>query len=164
MYQKLNHQISPTMKEKLPTERRMNDLLTKETLLPLVKMLLESDNIPDCEKLRDALTFFSLINQSIMRDNSSYVCFTNLKTMYQHDDIPVNVFWISAVNSVYSGVPIPQNLLIEDLGKIIENTTSKGFSLSHEWYFEDGGNSGVFLHFTKDKPMDHDFVSILIAY
>jgi hypothetical protein len=152
------------MKQNLSTDQHMKDMLLTQSLIPLVGLLLGSETMPDCEKLKDKLVFFSLISQSTLRDNSNYACFDNLKSMYQQDEIPRNVFWISSVNSKFSGIPIPPDMFLEDLRIMVEKTINNGFDLTHEWYFQEGDNSGVFLHFVTHLEGISDFVSILIAF
>lgn len=52
-------------------------------------------------------------------DNSCYVCFENLKKMYFRDEIPINMFWISSVNSVLDEIIIPLNNFQQDIDIII---------------------------------------------
>jgi hypothetical protein len=159
------------MKKNLSKDHKFQKLIEKEVLNPIFKILSENNYEPNCkvfrEKIKSNLEIFATTAHSRynkLKDNSTYICFDNLKSMYLDNVIPENIFWITCVNANTDDSFTQPNTFIEQLNIIIKQIKSNSFELTHEWHFDHEGNSGVFLHFIKPVNNTHHFISIFIAY
>jgi hypothetical protein len=152
------------MKNDIPTGENFKALTIEKAFKPLLKELLASKQQPGCKDIKGKLDHFKFINLAKLQDNSTYVCFDNLKRMYSDNVIPENVFWITSVNANPDDSFIQPHTLIEQLNLITQQIKSNSFNLTHEWYFDHEGNSGIFLHCIKPVNNTHHFISIFVAY
>jgi hypothetical protein len=156
------------MKINLPSDERMKELIQTDVFEPIIKLLIDNNFEPNCkffkEKIKDKLDFFIYTSHNELRDNSTYVCFDSLKSMYSDNVIPENVFWVTCLNANTDDIYIPAHPFIQDLRKIVEQIKSNNFELTHEWYFDHEGNTGVFLHFIKLVNDTNHFVSIFVTF
>lgn len=152
------------MKKNLPTSEKMKKLILEESFGPLLKLLTDINSEPSCKDLSDQLDSFKYIDFEAISKNSAYVCFDNLKRMYFSNEIPLNVFWISSLNTELDGYDYNPFNFLNDLDSISQNIINNSFEQTHEWFFDHEGNSGVFLHFNKTVGQKSQFVSIFIAF
>jgi len=152
------------MKNDIPTGENFKALTIEKAFKPLLKVLIASKQQPSCKEIKDKLYYFQLINLNKLKENNSYICYDNLKSMYSDNVIPENVFWITCINANDDDSFIQPHTLIEQLNLITQQIKSNAFELTHEWYFEHEGNSGIFLHFLKPVNNTHHFISIFVAY
>ena len=152
------------MENDLPTGENFKELTIEKAFKPLLKELIASKQQPSCKDIKDKLYYFQFISFTTLKDNSTYVCFDNLKSMYSDHVIPENVFWITTVNTNNDDSFIQPHTFIEQLNLITQQIKSNAFNLAYEWHFEYEGNSGVFLHFIKPVNNTDHFISIFVAY
>jgi len=151
------------MKNNLTETNRMKDLVIDKSFNQLLKFLIDSKCSPDCEKLKDKIDLFKFINWENLYNNSNYVCYNNLKDMYITNEIPINVFWVSYINTDPERIPVNLYDFLEELNRITQNINDNSFNLINEWYFDFEGDSGVFLDFKKSLEGTEQFISIFIA-
>jgi hypothetical protein len=149
---------------KLPNTINTKELIINDCLKPLLKLVIDNNGGFKCNDIKDKISLFDFISCSILKDNSSYVCFENLKKMYFRDEIPINMFWISSVNSVSDEIIIPPNNFQQDIDIIIKTIIENKFELNNEWYFKNESNEGVFLNFNKSHCELNYFITIFIAF
>jgi hypothetical protein len=149
---------------KLPNAINTKELIINDCLKPLLKLVIENNGHFKCNVIKDKISLFDFISCSILIDNSSYVCFENLKKMYFRDEIPKNMFWISSVNSVSDEIIIPPNNFQQDIDIIIKTIIENKFELNNEWYFKNESNEGIFLNFNKSHCELNYFITIFIAF
>lgn len=149
---------------KLPNTINTKELIINECLKPLLKLVIDNNGCFKCNDIKDKISLFDLISCSILKDNSSYVCFENLKKMYFRDEIPTNMFWISSVNLVSDEIIIPPNNFLQEIDVIIKTIIENKFELNNEWYFKNEINEGVFLNFNKSHCELNYFITIFITF
>ncbi len=145
------------MQNDLPTGVNFKELTIEKAFKPLLKELLESKQQPSCKDIKGTLDYFQFINFTKLKDNSTYICFDNLKSMYSDNVMPENVFWITSVNANPDDSSAQPHTFVEQLNIITQQIKSNAFELTHEWFFDHEGNSGVFLHFIKPVNNTHHF-------
>ena len=152
------------MENDLPTGENFKELTIEKAFKPLLKELIASKQQTSCKDIKGKLDYFQFISLAPLQDNSAPICFDNLKSMYSDNLMPENVFWITSVNANTDDSFIQPHTFIEQLNIITQQIKSNAFELTHEWYFEQEGNSGVFLHFIKPLNNTDNFISIFVAY
>ena len=152
------------MENDLPTGENFKELALDKSFKSLLSLLIENKFQDSCSKINEKLDFFEVAGFQKIKYNNAYICFDNLKSMYSDHVMPENVFWITAVNTNNDDSFIQPHALIEQLNLITQQIKSNAFNLTHEWYFEHEGNSGIFLHFLKPVNNTDHFISIFVAY
>ena len=152
------------METSLPKSEKMKEIILKESFRPLLKLLIESKCIPSCADLSEMLSWFQYTGFLDTKKNSIQVRFDDLKRMYFTNEIPLNVFWISSINTDCEDYHCNPFNFLNDLDTISQNIINNSFEQTHEWFFDHEGNSGVFLNFYKTTETNNQFISIFIAF
>lgn len=151
----------------LSKDLKVKELILNNCLKPLIKTIINEECKISCNFLKNQLSFLNIVSCGKLRDNSSYICFENLISMYSDsNEIPMNMFWVSYINTNPNpdDIIIPPNIFLEDINNLSQTILKSGFELTHEWYIENEGNSAVFLNFDKMNNNLNYFITIFIVF
>jgi hypothetical protein len=143
--------------------KNLKNLIEENSFKPLLKVLIENKFKTDCEIIKCKLDFFRQINFENLTDNSTYVCFNNLKDMYFKNEIPSNVFWISCFGINEDRTFSELMNFVSEIKTLKEKLNENKFQLNQEWLIEHEGYSGLFLIFNKGISEPKYFNAFFIA-